>query len=120
MNASAFPIFLGIALHGFAAGQVADGAEADAMAFVVLAVDVELVAEVEAVGGGVVAVKGDEFGADDGAGNAGPLAGGEGMEALADAHEGAEDPGEEAGEGGVEGHGNGDRFSPIVPAELWH
>ena len=74
MDAIAFPIFLGIALHGFAAGQVADGAEADAMAFVVLAVEVELVAEVEAVGDAVVAPVPDQFGADDGAGDAGPLA----------------------------------------------
>ena len=42
------------------------------------------------------------------------------MEALANAHDDAEDPGEEAGEGCVEGHGLGDRFPPIVPAELWH
>lgn len=44
------------------------------MAFVVLAVEVELVAEIEAVGGVAIASKGDEFRADNGAGDAGPLA----------------------------------------------
>ena len=44
------------------------------MAFVVLAVEVELVAEVEAVGEAVVATVADKFGADDGAGDVGPLA----------------------------------------------